>query len=181
MGGLLAPAVCTSEASELHGNSFNSSSSVGPSTLFVAIWAVRGLRTKIAAPLLTPYVISRVGPAEHRTPTICYSMEQTWHEDNIGSFRLDDDCLSLELEVMNAQVAEDSRLGQVVLQLRDLCRLAPGQWHQRKERLQGEHHGVLEFALHLEPSPKAELSESWSAADDSQLRGHGTLVSSPCT
>merc|ERR1712203_1145606 len=134
--------------------------------MYIAVWALRGLRMKGAASdsagriNLSPYVIAKLHEIEHRTPTLCYGFEQTWHEDNIFMFKLGAEDGVLQIQVMNAHVAEDEVLACLAIDLQDIWRLDTGKWHQRAERLHGRTHGVVEFALHVEPTSKAGTPQS---------------------
>mmetsp|Transcript_72006 Transcript_72006/g.187010 ORF Transcript_72006/g.187010 Transcript_72006/m.187010 type:complete len:621 (-) Transcript_72006:121-1983(-) len=118
--------------------------------LQVHILAVSSLRASdllCRCECLSPYVIARVGETEQITPTICYSMEQSWDEDNFFSFQIADSRGALELVVMNAMRDEDELLGSWSA---DLPGLPSGKWNPHKERLQGPSCGELEFVLCFE-------------------------------
>merc|ERR1712039_1058891 len=105
-----------------------------------------------------PYVIVRMASQEHRTPTLCYNFEQNWHSDNVFLFNVEGEDKCVEFQVMDALLTGDEIIGQAVVQLQNFRRLPPAKWHQRKERFHGKDSGILEFAVHLEPCPKATSS-----------------------
>lgn len=129
----------------------HSQSDSPPARLYLIVHAAYSLASITGSGPCDPFVVTRVGHTEHRTPTFGSNVEPLWEKENHFTFPVHERDLSLDLEVRNA--ATQDLLGRTGV---DLKALPPREWHRRRLRLQDQYgrsagDADLEFDVRLEP------------------------------
>mmetsp|Transcript_14124 Transcript_14124/g.27396 ORF Transcript_14124/g.27396 Transcript_14124/m.27396 type:complete len:661 (-) Transcript_14124:77-2059(-) len=139
---------------------------VGPAfvaTLRLCIVAAFGL-TSISGSGPSACVVVRLGSDEQRTPAIANSSAPAWSSGNRFMLQVQDADRVLGLEILDCATTNHHRLGGIQLCLRGL---EPRRWHRRRDRLEGDGFGELQYEVHLDPTEvvqtKAPLSPHCSS------------------